>query len=154
MKALSRKARYALQALAVFSRSGSDGLLTASEVAARSSSPTKFLEAILQRLTRAGILASKKGKGGGYTLLSPAHAISVGQVIRAIDGAIDPLPCLRETAPEQCDDCPGALTTCGARFVMARIRDAVAVVLDGTTLADFARPTTDVRRTSRMVFNP
>jgi Rrf2 family protein len=137
---VSRKARYALQAVAVLSRSGSRRPLTAAEVAARSNSPAKFLEVILVNLTRAGILVSKKGKGGGYTLPAPAQGVSVGQVIRAMDGAVDPLPCLRETFPERCDDCAGELRTCSARLVMARLRDAASGVLDGTTLAEFARP--------------
>ena len=140
MGMLSRKARYALQAVAVLSRSGSCRPLIAFEVAARSNSPAKFLEVILGNLTRAGILISKKGRGGGYALSAPAHQVSVGQVIRAIDGAVDPLPCLREPSPERCDDCAGEPTTCSARLVMARLRDAAAGVLDGTTLAEFARP--------------
>ncbi len=145
MGMLSRKAHYALQAVAVLSRLGSRRPVVASEVAARSSSPPRFLEAILVNLTRAGILISKKGKGGGYALLAPAHQVSVGQVIRAIDGAVDPLPCLRQTFPQRCDDCAGEPTTCSARLVMARLRDAAAGVLDGTTLADFAGYPTDVR---------
>jgi Rrf2 family protein len=153
MKMLSRKACYALQALAVLAKGGSARPLIASEVAARSNSPSKFLEVILLNLTRAGIVVSKRGKGGGYTLSSPADETSVGRVIRAIDGPIDPLPCLREASPERCDECPGELTMCSARFVMARIREAVAGVLDGTTLADFAAAT-EIQRAPRMVFNP
>jgi Rrf2 family protein len=141
--AVSRKARYALRALYVFSRADVRCLLSADTLAKRANTPRKFIEVILLGLTRAGILASKKGKGGGYSLRLPSSEISVGEIIRSIDGLIDPLPCLRDQFPELCEDCLGDAQTCGTRLWMARLREAIAGVLDATTLAEAATPRAD-----------
>jgi Rrf2 family protein len=138
MRRLSRKTQYALQALGVFSRRGTDPRLNAASLAKRSGAPAKFLEAILLRLTHAGILESKKGKGGGYGLAEPADQITVGQVIRAIDGPGEPLPCLRRVWPARCEDCPDDLPTCVVRLVLLKIRDAASGVLDAVTVGDLA----------------
>ena len=97
--------------------------------------PIKFLEAILLELKGFGLLDSKSGPGGGYRLLQPPAQITVGSLIRLLEGPLAPLPCASETAYKPCDDCRD-VAFCGTRIVMRQVRDAIANVLDRTTLAD------------------
>ena len=85
-------------------------------------------------LKGSALVVSKKGKGGGYALARSPHEISLGEVIRRIEGPLAPLPCASETRFRKCDECPD-IETCGTRIVMREVRDAIAEILDRTTLA-------------------
>ncbi len=132
---LSMKAKYGLRAALVLARQYGKGPVLISELATTQKIPKKFLEAILLDLKRRGILLSKKGKGGGYYLGKPPDLITIGELIRAVDGPIALLPCASKTAYRPCDDCPEP-STCGIRDVIKDVRDATARILDGTTLTD------------------
>jgi Rrf2 family protein len=99
--------------------------------------PAKFLEQILLTLKNAGLLHSKMGVGGGYYLARNPQDITLGQVFRVLDGPIAPVKCVSRMAYESCD-CPDQ-ETCGLRLVMGDVRNAVADILDGTSLADVTR---------------
>jgi len=135
MTNLSRKARYALRALYALAADEARGPVLIAELAEREKIPRKFLEAILLELKNAGVLRSKKGKGGGYALARPAERITIGEVVRVIDGPLAPIPCASERNFVRCEDCTDE-TTCGTRQVMKKVRDAIAAILDTTTLAD------------------
>jgi Rrf2 family protein len=132
---ITRKTKYALTALVHLARNETRGPLLISELAEKERIPKKFLELILLELKNHGILRSKRGKGGGYTLGRPSELIHLGQIIRLLDGPLAPLPCVSETAYQPCDDCTNE-TLCGIRLVMKEVRDATARILDNTTLAD------------------
>lgn len=138
MYALSRKSKYGLRALCVLARRYDHGPTLISELARQERIPRKFLEWILLELKNAGILASKKGKGGGYSLGRKPSTISVGEVIRALDGSLAPVSCVSHTAYQRCPECPDE-ETCGIRLVMREVRDAMAAIVDDTTLEDFLR---------------
>ncbi|HLK92118.1 MAG TPA: Rrf2 family transcriptional regulator [Polyangia bacterium] len=135
MTNLSRKGRYALRALYALAADDARGPVLIADLAEREKIPRKFLEAILLELKNAGVLKSKKGKGGGYSLARPPEQITMGQVIRIIDGPLAPIPCASERAFVKCEECVDE-ATCGTRQVMKKVRDAIAAILDGTTLAD------------------
>jgi len=132
---ITRKTKYALSALVHLARRAKNGPVLISDLAEKERIPKKFLEVILLDLKRHGILQSKKGKGGGYSLGRPAELIRLGQIIRLMDGPLAPLPCVSETAYQPCDDCVNE-ATCGIRLVMKEVRDSAARILDNTTLAD------------------
>ena len=132
---LTKKAKYALQALLQLARENGQSPVLISELAQRERIPKKFLELILLYLKKHGILQSKKGKGGGYFLGKAPAAITMGQVIRILDGPLAPLPCVSQTAYMKCQECKDE-KTCGIRMVMKEVRDETARILDGTTLAD------------------
>jgi Rrf2 family protein len=132
---LSMKAKYGLRALTVLARKYGSGPILIADLAASEGMPRKFLELILLDLKRKGILQSKKGKGGGYNLAKPPSLVSVGDVIRALDGPIALLPCVSQSAYRRCDECVDEMT-CGIRHVMKEVRDATARILDDTTLED------------------
>jgi Rrf2 family protein len=132
---LSHKTKYALKALFVLSEEYGNGPLLISEIADRGNIPKRFLELILLELKNHGVLRSKKGKGGGYTLSKPPGQLSVGLVLRMLEGPLAPLPCVSKTAYERCKDCRDE-KTCGIRLVMKEVRDKTAAILDSTNFAD------------------
>jgi Rrf2 family protein len=135
---LTQKAKYGLRALSVLAaEQGRRATMPIGELADRGHVPHKFLEAILLDLRRHGFVDSRRGKAGGYTLARPAAAISVGDIIRAIDGPLAPIPCASLTAYRPCADCPDP-QACAIQRLMRRVRDATAEVLDGTSLQDLA----------------
>ena len=131
---LTRKSKYGLKALLVLAEAPDGGPMLISELAARQRMPKKFLEAILLELKRAGLLHSKKGKGGGYVLGRKPTEITVGQVIRVLEGPLALTPCVSQTAYRRCEECPDE-DACGVRLAMKEVRDATARILDNTTLA-------------------
>lgn len=130
---LSQKARYALRAMIELARENAQ--VTAGELAIRADAPRKFLEAILLTLARQGLVASRRGKFGGYLLSRPATEISFAEVIRLVDGPLALAPCVSRTAFRRCEDCRD-LATCSLREALLRARDATAAVLEGYSLAD------------------
>jgi Rrf2 family protein len=134
VRQLSKRTQYSLRALYALTRKFGQGPVLITTLAASETIPKKFLEQILVSLKGAGFVASKKGKGGGYSLAQPPENISIGSVIRAIEGPLAPLPCASETRFRKCDECVD-IQTCGTRIVMRQVRDAVAAILDETTLA-------------------
>lgn len=105
------------------------------DLAERDGIPKKFLEIILLDLRNAGMLASRKGKGGGYFLAKPPQNIAVGQIVRLMDGPLAPLPCVSQTAYQPCSDCRDE-QYCGIRMVLKDVRDAIADIYDNTSLSD------------------
>jgi Rrf2 family protein len=138
MKSLSQKTKYALRALQHLARLNKQEPVLIAELADKEHLPKKFLEMILLELKNAGVLYSKKGKGGGYYLRKSPDQIRLGEVIRIFDGPLAPLPCVSERSFMQCEECADA-ETCGTRFVMKEVRDGMAKVLDGTSIADLVR---------------
>lgn len=133
---ISQKAKYALRALIALARShGTDDTQLISEIAEQQRIPKKFLEQILLDLKHHGIVASRRGKAGGYMLLKSADMITFGEVLRIVDGPIAPLPCLSRMAYRRCEDCREE-KSCEVRRVFARVAAATRDVLDGTTIAD------------------
>ncbi|HZY67794.1 MAG TPA: Rrf2 family transcriptional regulator [Devosia sp.] len=132
---ISQKAKYALRALVALSKAPPDSSLMIGEISTAQAIPKKFLEQILLELKRAGIVASRRGRTGGYVLLRPAGEITFGEVLRLIDGPIAPLPCLSKIAYRRCADCRDE-GSCEIRHVFAHVVAAQREVLDHTTFAD------------------
>ena len=132
---LTQKAKYGIRALMYLGRQGIGKPVLIREIAENEKMPRKFLEAILLELKSAGLLSSRPGRGGGYSLLRAPEDIPLGRVLRLIDGPLAPIPCVSQTAYAPCKDCPDE-RACAIRVVMKQVRDATATVLDATTLAD------------------
>ena len=132
---LSKKTKYALKALQYLARAKDRGPVLIAEIASNEGIPQKFLEAILLELKKEGFLESRKGKGGGYFLGRPAESITLGAVVRKMEGPLALLPCVSQTAYRRCDECHDE-RTCGIRMVMKDVRDRTAEILDNMSLAD------------------
>jgi len=81
---------------------------------------------------------SKLGRKGGYRLSRPPSSMTVGSIIRMMEGPLAPIPCASETAYRPCAECKD-IEGCGTRIIMREVRDAISDVLDRTTLADLLR---------------
>lgn len=134
---LTKKGKYGLKALVDLARLEPGETAFITEIAQRNNIPKKFLDTILLELRNAGMLRSKKGPGGGYSLSRPASEIRIGHVIRTLDGPLAPIRCASRTAYEVCEDCNDP-ETCQVRVSMTTVRDAVAAILDSMTLEEFA----------------
>ena len=150
MQMLSKKSKYGLRALLALARQRDHDPVQIAELAEQEEIPKKFLEMILLELKNTGILQSKKGKGGGYLLGKTPEGISLGDIIRALDGPLAPLPCVSQTAYRKCDECHDE-ATCGIRAIMQEVRDATAHILDGTSLADVLRRTEQLMQQKKKV---
>jgi Rrf2 family protein len=140
---LTKKGKYGLKAMVHLAGLAPGKLAQVADIARTNSISKKFLDHILTELRHAGLVYSKKGKGGGYALARPAHEIRVGAIVRALDGPLAPIPCASVTAFRPCEDC-GDLKTCSVRLIMVEARNAIANVLDRCTLAEMrARSSAD-----------
>jgi Rrf2 family protein len=136
---LSKKAKYALRALAVLTRAY-PGLVPAKRLAREAAVPEKFLEAILVELRNALVVASKRGTVGGHTLARPAEEIMVGDIVRILDGPIAPIRCASVTAFLPCSDCPDP-DRCALRLLMGDVRNAMSAVIDRRSLRQLSDDT-------------
>lgn len=137
---LSKRSEYGLRALidlATALESPFTRMVQIRDIAERQNIPTKFLEQILLTLKNAGLLRSKMGVGGGYYLARPADMITIGQVIRVLEGPLSPTSCANQESSPVCD-CPD-VEACGVRMIMQEVYSALSGILDCTTVADLAR---------------
>lgn len=132
---LSKKTQYAFHALVYLAEHNETGPVLISEIAQKKNISIKFLENILLELKNAGILSSKKGKGGGYFLLKPPEDIMLARVIRLLDGPIALLPCVSLNYYQKCETCPDE-KVCGLNLVMCQVRDATLRILEYKSLKD------------------
>ena len=109
-------------------------MLQVSELAAKEKLPIKFLEQIFAQLKAAGYVKSRRGKFGGYSLARSMKRVTLGAVIRLIDGPLAPIRCVSQTCYARCS-CPDEVH-CGLRMLMFDVRNAITTVLDRFTLAD------------------
>jgi Rrf2 family protein len=131
---LSKKTQYAFQALMYLSEKSSDGPVLIAEISKKKKIPLKFLENILLELRKAGILDSKKGKGGGYFFAKDPNSVTLATVMRLIDGPISLLPCVSLYFYEKCWNCDEK--HCGLHEVLVQVRDANLRLLEKKTIAD------------------
>ncbi len=146
---ISQRARYAFKALIALARADKGLGMQIRDIALQEQIPRKFLEQILLSLKAGGLIASRRGREGGYALLKNPAEISLGSVLRMIDGPIAPLPCLSRTAYRKCNDCPTE-ELCAVRAGFAEAYDASLRVLESTTIAQ-AIQTTERKRRRRSV---
>jgi len=131
---LSKKTQYALKALGYLASKYGEGPVLISEISKTKKIPIKFLETILLELKQAGVLDSKKGKGGGYYLAQNPKKITLAKAIRLVGGPIALIPCVSLNFYEKCADCDEA--TCGLYKAMAVTRDATLKILEKKTLME------------------
>ncbi len=145
---LSKRGEYGLRAMIDLATWESQSQpVQIKEIAERESIPAKFLEQILLTLKNAGLLQSRMGIGGGYYLARPPEEITLGHIVRILDGPLAPVRCVSQMAYEPCG-CPDE-ATCGLRLVMSDVRNAISSIMDHTTLADVTQRV----KTARLLIN-
>jgi Rrf2 family protein len=138
---LSKRSEYGLKALIDLAAYHGQGIMQAPQIARKHDISLKFLEQILLDLRRAGILHSRQGIHGGYYLALPPEQITIGQVVRILDGTIAPIRCVSRMSYERCT-CPDE-NLCELRLIMLDVRNAISNVLDNISLADIVQNAID-----------
>jgi len=133
--AITTRSEYGLRALVVLAEQLDDELTSAKELARIEQIPVKYLEQILAELKRAHLVSSQAGARGGYRLSRPARDITVGEVVRVLDGSQAPMGCTTPASGQ-------APAEGNLRVLWQRLHRAINGVLDGTTLEQLTfRPT-------------
>lgn len=131
---ITKKAKYALKALLYLSKKDKSKPTLIDEISKKEGIPKKFLEVILLELKNAGILGSKKGKGGGYYMIKPPDVVNMAEVLRLFDGPIAVVPCVSENYYEPCAECMDE-ATCSIREVFLNIRKYSVATLKENSFA-------------------
>jgi Rrf2 family protein len=134
---LSKKTQYAFKALMYLAQNTDKGPVLIAEIARKKKIPLKFLENILLELKKAGVLESKKGKGGGYYFAVPPSQVPMAKIMRLLDGPIALLPCVSLNFYERCKNCDEK--SCGLHDMMINVRDVTLKVLEKRSVADIAK---------------
>ena len=134
---ITQKMKYALKALMVLGdeRAAANQALRIEEIAKKSGAPKRFLEHILLDIRNAGLIASTRGRAGGYQLIKEPSQVSVSELLRLIDGPMAPLQCLSRNSYQRCEDCADE-ATCRIRRVFADVFWTYLVMIESLTLAD------------------
>lgn len=132
---LSKKTKYGIKALTFLARQENRTPVQIATISKSENISLKFLESILLQLRKNDLLASKKGKGGGYYLLKDPKEIQMTTIMRILEGPISMVPCVSLNFYEKCDDCPDE-NTCAVHKLMAQLRDSSLKIFRNTTLAD------------------
>ena len=134
----SKKSEYGLRAMIELTQEYGQGMVQRKMLAERQNIPLGFLEMILLSLKNAGLIGSRRGMNGGIFLIKAPKEITLGQIIRILDGPLAPIACVSQTAYQKCMDCPHADSAiCPIQGVMLDVRNAIASVLDHFSLEDF-----------------
>jgi Rrf2 family transcriptional regulator, cysteine metabolism repressor len=139
----STKAEYGVRVMAHLAARNDDGPVSLGSIAESEGLPLAYLEHLVQRLRRAGLVESRRGAHGGYSLARPAGAISMAEVVEALEGEIAPIECItsgadgtlvcaREGQPGH-DPCP-------TKLLWTRVQGSIVRTLGDMTLADLVRP--------------
>ena len=134
---LSKKGEYALRAMIVLSLNYEKGFVQIHKISEKEKIPEKFLEQILLELKKSGLLQSRRGIGGGYSLIKSPKEITLAEVIRIIDGPLAPLGCVSKWAHINCPE----EKNCGLQSVMLDVRNAIAKILEEVTFDDVCKKT-------------
>lgn len=133
----STRAEYGIRMMMALARFHGQGPRSVAEIARTEALPAPYLEQLVGKLRKAGLVASHQGAHGGYVLTRPPLQITIGEVMRVLEGPISPMICATEGDTEmQCD----RQYYCAASLVWERVRDSVADALDSLTLADLVPP--------------
>jgi Rrf2 family cysteine metabolism transcriptional repressor len=132
---ISKKGEYALRAMIHLSQNYERGPVQIHEISVIEKIPEKFLEQILLELKKSGLLQSRRGVSGGYSLIKSPAEINLAQVIRVIDGPLAPLGCVSEWAHIGCAD----ENSCKLKSVMLNVRNAIARILESITFDEICK---------------
>jgi Rrf2 family protein len=134
---LSSRTKYGIHSLIYLAHRFGRGFIAIKEISEAERIPKKFLEAILLDLKGAGILISRAGPNGGYSLRLPPEQLTVGRVVRVLEGPLALTPCVSQNNYSPCSDCRSE-AECSIKLVMKQVRDATAEIMDQVTFRTLA----------------
>ncbi len=134
----STKAEYGVRVMVELARRAGEHPIPLAEIAAHDGLPLAYLEHLVARLRKAGLVDSRRGSRGGYMLARPPAEITMAEVVEALEGSIAPIECISQSADGSIvcsrESDPGH--TCPTKLLWTRVRFAIVSTLRGTTLAD------------------
>jgi Rrf2 family cysteine metabolism transcriptional repressor len=134
----STKAEYGVRVMVELARRVGDDPVPLAEIAAHDGLPLAYLEHLVARLRKAGLVDSRRGSRGGYMLARPAGEITMAEVVEALEGSIAPIECISEAADGSivCARESSADHVCPTKLLWTRVRVSIVRTLRETTLAD------------------
>lgn len=132
---ISTKGRYALRVMIDLAEHNSDGYLPLKDIARRQNISEKYLESIIQVLSRENFLVGLRGKGGGYKLTREAQTYTVGSILKLTEGSLAPVACL-ECKPNQCE----RAAICKTLPMWRKLDEIITNYFESITIADLANP--------------
>ncbi|HTU77525.1 MAG TPA: Rrf2 family transcriptional regulator [Solirubrobacteraceae bacterium] len=138
----STKAEYGVRVMVELARRAGEDPVPLAEIAAHDGLPLAYLEHLVARLRKAGLVDSRRGSRGGYLLARPASDITMAEVVAALEGAIAPIECISEAADGSIvcsreSGRPGSdFHVCPTKLLWTRVRSSIVSTLRETTLAD------------------
>lgn len=145
---LSTKGRYGLRAMLDIAMHTDDGPVAVHQIAEREGLSDRYLEQLMSPLKKAGLVKSVRGSQGGYALSRGPEEITVGDIIRTLEGPIAPVDCVSEDHPESCN----RSDICVTRVVWTKVRNAIAETLDSFTLADLVIESQKIATRERQMY--
>ncbi len=144
----STKAEYGVRVMVELARragesvDGAESVVPLAEIAEHDGMPLAYLEHLVARLRKAGLIDSRRGSRGGYLLARPAEEITMAEVVEALEGSIAPIECISQ-GPDGSVVCsresdPGHV--CPTKLLWTRVRGSIVRTLQDTTLADLLVP--------------
>lgn len=130
---VSTRGEYGVRAMVTLARHHGEGPMSIADIARESLVPAAYLEQLVAPLRRSGLVTSKRGAYGGYTLVRSPELVRVGDIYRVMEGPVAPMDCVSENLEDQ--TCP-LIDGCETRPVWLKVRDSIVDALDSTTLAD------------------
>lgn len=129
---LSTKGRYGLRAMIDLAIHSKTEAVSIASIAARQKISESYLEQLIPKLRKAGMISSVRGAGGGYMLAKPAEEISVGDILRALEGNLDPVDCAGLPGASGCEESGSCVT----KYVWQRINESINRTVDGIYLKE------------------
>lgn len=127
---LSTKGRYGLRAMLDIAVHSQDEVVSINSIAERQGISDNYLEQLIAKLKKADLVTSTRGAQGGYSLAKPMEEITVGDILRALEGDLSPVDCAHINGTDQCNE----IDTCVTKIVWKRISDSINNVVDTITL--------------------
>jgi Rrf2 family transcriptional regulator, cysteine metabolism repressor len=134
----STKAEYGVRVMVELARRAGDDPVPLAEIASHDGLPLAYLEHLVARLRKAGLVDSRRGSRGGYMLARPSSEITMAEVVEALEGSIAPIECISEAADGSivCSRESDANHVCPTKLLWTRVRFSIVRTLRETTLAD------------------
>jgi Rrf2 family transcriptional regulator, cysteine metabolism repressor len=138
----STKAEYGVRVMVELARRAGVEPIPLAEIAAHDGLPLAYLEHLVARLRKAGLVSSRRGSRGGYMLARPAKEITMAEVVEALEGSIAPIECISEAADGSivCSRESSLDHVCPTKLLWTRVRLSIISTLRETTLADLLAP--------------
>lgn len=129
---ISTKGRYGIKAMLDLAINAQEACVSLKSIALRQEISEPYLEQIIALLRKVGLVKSVRGAQGGYILAKDVNDITVGDILRALEGSLAPVDCVIEKNPYECEDS----SQCVTKYIWERVRDSINQVVDSITLED------------------